>query len=507
MALIDWSVVVAYFVVMLAIGWYYSRQKQSAEDYALGGRKINPIMAGLSLFSTLASTLTYLATPSEIIGHGPMLLANIAAFPFIWLIVGWLLIPYLMKLPVTSAYEILEKRLGTRIRMAGATLFVLLRLGWMSAILYASSSVVLIPLLQLDDSMTPLVCAILGIITIVYSSEGGMKAVVVTDALQAIMMLAGAGATVLVISSQLGGISEIFPKSLPTHWDPIVWGFDIKARIAFLPYMLSVLLWYVCTNGSDQMSIQRFLSTRDAPTARRTLAVSLTSDTIVASLLAMTGLALLSYYTKFPEQLPAGLTTAGNADRIFPIFIQQGMPFGISGLVVAAILAAAMSSLSSGLNSTSVVIERDFLQRWLRRHSGQQSDSVVPDPEESLRSVARMKKLTVVIGVLAILLSIGNMFIQGNLLERCNKVVNLLTAPIFVLFFLALFIPWANAAGAWCSLIASIGVAILVAYGHIEGLSPFWMTPVSLAVGIVVGVVVSGLASQTRQSSDVTSSS
>jgi SSS family solute:Na+ symporter len=118
-----------------------------------------------------------------------------------------------------------------------------------------------------------------------------------------------------------------------------------------------------------------------------------------------------------------------------------------------------------------------------------------------------MKKLTVVIGVLAILLSIGNMFIQGNLLERCNKVVNLLTAPIFVLFFLALFIPWANAAGAWSSLIASIGVAILVAYGHIEGLSPFWMTPVSLAVGIVVGVVVSGLGSQTRQGSDVTSSS
>ena len=96
-------------------------------------------------------------------------------------------------------------------------------------------------------------------------------------------------------------------------------------------------------------------------------------------------------------------------------------------------------------------------------------------------------------GVLAILLSIGNMFIQGNLLERCNKVVNLLTAPIFVLFFLALFIPWANSIGAWCSLITSIGVAVYVAYGFAEGLSPFWMTPISLAVGIVVGTGVSGL--------------
>jgi Na+/proline symporter len=329
-----------------------------------------------------------------------------------------------------------------------------------------------------------------------------MKAVVVTDALQALMMLTGAGATILVISSQLGGVSEIFPKSLPTHWDPIVWGFDIQARIAFLPYMLSTLLWYVCTNGSDQMSIQRFLSTRDAPTARRTLAVSLTSDTLVASLLATTGLALLSYYTKFPDLLGPGLQVAGKADRVFPYFIQQGMPFGISGLVVAAILAAAMSSLSSGLNSTSVVIERDFLQRWLGMSSGQSTNGSELNPEESQRSVTRMKKLTIAVGLLAILLSIGNMFIQGNLLERCNKVVNLLTAPIFVLFFLALFIPWSNAIGAWSSLIASISVAIVVAYGYVDGLSPFWMTPISLVVGIVVGVVVSGIVHMTALPSD-----
>ena len=85
--------------------------------------------------------------------------------------------------------------------------------------------------------------------------------------------------------------------------------------------------------------------------------------------------------------------------------------------------------------------------------------------------------------------------------------MNLLTAPIFVLFFLALFIPWANATGAWCSLIASISVAILVAYGHVEGLSPFWMTPVSLGVGIAVGVVVSGIVHTTALPSDANQSS
>ena len=492
MALIDWSVVIGYFVTMLSIGWYYSRQSQSAEEFALAGRSMNPIAAGLSLFATLASTLSYLAIPGEVIGHGPMVLSLIAAYPIILAVVGWGLIPFLMRQPVTSAYEILEAKLGNSIRLAGAGIFLLLRLSWMSAILYATCYVVLVPLLKLDDSMTPWLSAGLGLITMVYSSAGGIKAVVVTDALQAIMMLMGALATIVVISVQMGGFSECFPTTWPSHWDAPVWGFDPSARMAFLPYVLATVLWYVCTNGSDQMSIQRFLSTRDAPAARRTLMVSLGSDTIVTLLLATAGVALVSYYQRFPELLAAGVSPSTNADRVFPDYIGQGMPFGLSGLVIAAILAAAMSSLASGMNSTSVVVERDFVSRLLASPSASEPDNPSA-AESSAQSVSRMRKLTVVIGFLAVLLSIGNMYIEGNLLERCNKVTNLLTAPLFVLFFLALFVPWSNPAGAWCSLVASIATAIGVAYYEIFGMSQFWMTPASLLTGVIVGVTVSAI--------------
>src|SRR5262245_17644945 len=131
MSALDWLVVAAYALLFLGIGAYYARRNRDAEDYLLGGRVMSPVMLGLSLFATLVSTLSYLAWPGEIIAYGPMLLSQFAAYPLIIVIVGYGLIPLLMKQPVTSAYEILEARLGTSVRLAGAGVFLLLRLAWM----------------------------------------------------------------------------------------------------------------------------------------------------------------------------------------------------------------------------------------------------------------------------------------------------------------------------------------------------------------------------------------
>ena len=157
------------------------------------------------------------------------------------------------------------------------------------------------------------------------------------------------------------------------------------------------------------------------------------------------------------------------------------MPAGLSGLVLAAILSAAMSSLSSGVNSVCAVLDRDFLSR----RSGDSS------PEAA--TVTRLKWLTWLVALVAIALSMLNLLIEGNLLERCFKVINLLTAPLFVLFFLALFVRWANGTGAWLGLLASIATAIAIAYAKDLGLplriSFVWMMPCSLLVGVIVGML------------------
>jgi SSS family solute:Na+ symporter len=486
MSWLDWLVIAAYGGVMLGVGLYFARQNKSADDYLLGGRRMSPIALGLSLFATLVSTLSYLATPGEMVAHGPMMITQVAAHPLIFVIVGYGLIPLLMRQPVTSAYELLESRLGTSIRLAGAGVFLLLRFGWMATILFATSEVVLVPLLGLNEQWTPWLCVALGVVTAMYSSSGGIKAVVTTDAIQAITMLLGAVVTVGVITHRMGGLSEWWPAEWPGHWQTPSWGFDPNMRVSFGILVLSTTLWYVCTNGSDQMSIQRFLSTRNAAAARRTLAVAQVTDAIVAMLLAITGVAILGFYRAHPSQLADGQTFSLSGDQLFPKFIMSQMPMGLSGLVLAAILSAALSSLSSGVNSACAVLDRDFLSR----RSG--------DLSSGSETVVRLKRLTWLVAWVAIALSLLNVAIEGNLIERCFKLVNLLTAPLFVLFFLALFVPWANAAGAWLGLLASIATAVAIAYSQDLGLnlgvSFVWMMPCSLLVGITVGTVGSFLA-------------
>jgi SSS family solute:Na+ symporter len=155
MAPLDWIVIAGFAVLMLGVGHYYARRNLSADDFLLGGRRLSPVALGLSLFATLVSTLSYLGTPGEMIAHGPMMITQVAAHPLVFVIVGFGLIPHLMRQPVTSAYEILESKLGMRVRQAGACVFLLIRVGWMATILYATSQVVLVPMLGLDANWIP----------------------------------------------------------------------------------------------------------------------------------------------------------------------------------------------------------------------------------------------------------------------------------------------------------------------------------------------------------------
>src|SRR4051812_9252309 len=158
MTALDYTVIGLYALGMLAIGRYYARRVQTADDYLLGGRSMSPLMIGLSLFATLTSTLSYLALPGEMIKNGPIVFAELLALPVVFAIVGWVLIPRIMRERVTSGYELLEARLGLTGRLLGASMFVLLRVFWMASILYATASAVLIPLLDIDPRWMPVLC-------------------------------------------------------------------------------------------------------------------------------------------------------------------------------------------------------------------------------------------------------------------------------------------------------------------------------------------------------------
>src|SRR5512136_645172 len=127
-SVLDWIVIAVYGLGMLGVGLYYSRRTKTREDYLLGGRRMRPLEVGISLFAALLSTLSYLAWPGEMVKNGPMMFSALLAYPLIALVVGWLMIPYIMRLQVTSAYEILELKLSMAGRMAGSLMFLTLRL-------------------------------------------------------------------------------------------------------------------------------------------------------------------------------------------------------------------------------------------------------------------------------------------------------------------------------------------------------------------------------------------
>jgi SSS family solute:Na+ symporter len=481
----DLAVIGVYALGMLSVGWYYSRQTKTREEYLLGSRTMRPFAVGVSLFASLISTISYLAWPGEVIKNGPMMVSALLAYPLIGVVVGWGVIPFIMRLKVTSAYELLELRLGPAVRTLGSVLFLSLRLMWMSVIVYATTAKVLVPLLGLDPTATPVVCAALASVTVVYTAMGGLRAVVVTDIIQSVVLFGAAIVTVVTVTVSLGGIGAWWPSQWPAHWPEPVYGYDPDARVTMFGAVLATFTWYLCTSASDQIAIQRYLATRDAKAARTVLFISLWADGLVTLLLAAVGLALLAYFQTCPSLLSHGQTVLSDGDKLFPQFITIGLPTGLSGLVVAGLLACAMSALSAGVNSTSSVITVDFLDRF-----GNRKDKTAEGDR-----VKTVKYVSAAVGVAVVALSLLVNMVQGNLLEICYKVVNLLTAPLAGLFFLAMFVPWAKGfgalAGAACGLATVIAVTYWKEITGTQGISFLWAMPLSLVVEVGVGALVS----------------
>ncbi len=476
---LDWAVIIAYGILMLWIGFYYSRRNKTREDYLLGGRKMNPLAVGISLFATLLSTLSYLSYPGEMIKNGPVIFAGMFAFPFVYYVAGWWLIPRIMKMNVTSAYEILERKFGLSARMMATFMFLSLRFLWMATIIYVTVEIALFSVVPFDKSYALPIGIVLMLITIVYTAMGGLKAVVVTDVLQSIVFLGGALISILLVCYHFGSFTSWFPSEWPAVWEAPRYGFDARERTTVGNAMLMLFVWYICTTGSDQMAIQRYLATKDIKAARKSLRVSLYTNLLAKCLLGLVGLAVFAFFNDNQHLLAEGKTLQEQADTLFPRFILVGLPVGLSGLVVAGLLAAAMSSLSSGINSVSSVISEDIIERFR---------TSVSSREGLLRQVKLLSYFT---GGLVMLLSIFIGNVEGNLFDVINKVVNLLVGPLFVLFFLALFVPFSTSSGAILGGILSVIAACAVAFYGIFNITVFWILPLSLLVGVVSGTLVS----------------
>jgi SSS family solute:Na+ symporter len=487
LTLADFVVLAGYFAGLLAIGLVAARRQSSQDTYFLGQRRTSSWMAGISVLATLLSTLTYLAVPSEIIGHGVGYFYSQFAFVLIIPLVNRLMIPTLMRLQVTSVYEYLEHRFSLSVRMVGAAVFVVTRIIWVGLIVYSASLAV--------HEMTgwPLVwlMVFMGAFTAAYTTLGGLQAVIWTDFVQFLLLFGGALFVPCYVAWQTdstpaawwGLFSDVGHDAAP------LWTFDLTTRITIGGIILDTLVWNLCTHGADQVAAQRYLSTPSAAAARRSVWVFSVLNVAMVVLLMLCGLAVFFFFYHGRGLTPAAIQADASrqADALFPQFIAAHLPLGVRGLVVSALLAAAMSSMSSGMNSVATVMITDFFQRFRPR-----------DRARGYLSLAKV--LSSLVGAVAILVAVVGYELKTaagwNILEMIQRLNHLCVAPLGALFLCGILVRRVGATAGLFGFFVGVATSGLISFsGEIfalpQSLSFMWIMPLSFCASVVATLVAS----------------
>jgi SSS family solute:Na+ symporter len=356
-AALDYVGLVAYIVVLVAVGLYFSKRERSTERFFLGGRQIPWWAAGLSILATGVSSIGFMAIPAKSYATDWVYFVGVPTWFIVVPIVTRYYIPLFQRLNVTTAYEYLEVRFNVATRLVGSTLFSLMQLGRMAGVMY-------MPALALSavTGFSPNACIlVMGVLCTAYTILGGIEAVIWTDVMQALVLLAGGMLCVVVVMLNIdGGIAEFARISMSDHkfhMFNLDWGLTTAA------------LWLVVTGNvasrlalltSDQTVVQRYLTTKDAAAAKWALWADIAAGIPWALIVFALGTALYVFY----KTQPTALNPTVDTDGILPLFIAQQLPRGVGGLLIAAIFAAAMSSLDSSIHSVATVVVTDFYGRF-----------------------------------------------------------------------------------------------------------------------------------------------
>ena len=468
---LNWTVLVLYLVGMLGMGIYFMRKENGADDFFKGGGRIPWWAAGISIYATMLSAITYMTIPAK------AYTTNWTYYPMLWMIllvsfpVIKYYLPYFRKLNVTSAYEILEQRFNLFTRMLASTLFSIFMIVRMAIVLYLPS----LALTAVTGIDIYLCIVLMGLVTIVYCTMGGVEAVIWGDVVQGLILVLGAIFAVIYLAvGTEGGISGCINIALDND----------KLRLFDWSNSWSQATWWVIILGglannlisytSDQTVIQRYLTTPDAKSAGRGILVNGVMSVFVSVAFYMIGTGLYTFYKTHPAELDI---TMGQSDAIFPFFMMSQMPAGVAGALIAAIFAATMSTISSNINSVATAFSIDF---WKRFRSSTTDSQLV--------GVARWA--SVVSGMVGLLLALfmATWNIQ-SFLDFFNEALGLLTSGLGGLFFIAVFMKRVKGYAALAGFVAGEIVVFVMSECTDANFLLFGAT------GMVVSIVVAWLLS------------
>jgi len=474
----DWLVVAAYLAGMLVLAVRLGRQQQTRRDYYLGGNDMGALPLATSTIATQCSTNSLLGAPAFVgfvAGGGMLWLQYELAVPLAMLALMFLLAPIRAEGHV-SVYAFLESRLGRKARLVASLAFQVFRGIATGVTVYG---VALVLTLLLDIGYTSAVLVLMGV-TVTYDVLGGMRAVVWSDVIQMVLIIAAVIVTVVLVAGQVD-LAGVLTMERTAALD-FNWGLQAEDRYGFWPMLIGGFFLYAAYYGCDQSQAQRVLAARSVSGSNRVLLLNGLLRFPLVLLYCLLGLVLATFAAEHPGfvgSLPEAGTGGPNFNLVFPAYVLAHFPAGLLGLVMVGIFAAAMSSIDSALNSLSAATVEDLLDR----------DGQLPER----RLFVASKLATLGWGLFAVVFSYQVEHIAPTVLEAINKISSLVNGPLLALFLLALLVPRAVPDGApsgfqsraLAGFAAGI-VANLLLWQLLPEVSWLWWNVVGFAVALAV---------------------
>jgi SSS family solute:Na+ symporter len=421
MHLFDTAVLLLYFAAMLGIGFAFARKSGRTEEYMAAGRSLPGWAVGLSLFGTYVSSISFIALPGKAYAGNWNYWVFSLSLPLAAWVAGRWFVPFYRRLGHVSAYEHLERRFGAWARQYAVVCYLLTHLVRVGMIAYLVA-LALAPVLGVSVTT---VILIVGASVTVYTAVGGVEAVVWTDVVQSGILIGGVLLCVgLLLFGMPHGPGQLFDVAAAS---------DKFSLGSFAPDLAKPTVWVVLLYGTfinlqnfgiDQSFVQRYQTARSDAAAVRSVWLGALLYVPVSLLFFFIGTGLFAFYQAHAGELPASV---GRADDVFPYFLSTEVPPGVRGLLLAAVLAAAMSSISTCLNASATLFLCDMYKRYLRLHAGE-------------REAMRVLHLaTAAAGAFGVATALVVMQLEENAIDVWWKLAGILSGGTLGLFLLGLF--------------------------------------------------------------------
>lgn len=367
---LDLIVFLAFTIGTVLFGSSFIRTNKNSSDYTKAGGNMPGIVVGMSIFATYVSSISFLALPGNAYSGNWNSFVFSLSIPIATIIAAKFFVPFYRNIKSVSAYSFLEERFGYWARAYAAACYLLTQISRIGSVLFLLA----LPLNTMLGWSIPFIIVVTSLCVIVYSTFGGIKAVIWTDAIQGTILVLGAITCLVVLLCSLPeGVSQFF--EVGAEYDKFSLGsFGTELNISTFWVMLVYGTFINLQNyGIDQNYVQRYKSAKDDKSARFSALFGGLLYLPVSFIFFLIGTALFVYYHVQPGVLPPGV----DGDKVFPYFIVHGLPVGITGLLIAAIFAAGMSTISTSINSGATVILTDFFQRGKKETDEKQNMKIL----------------------------------------------------------------------------------------------------------------------------------